>query len=207
VAGAPCPSVRTLASSSAEVLRGRNCGSARPRCRARASRLRLEYGSWNTPARGGACCAASGWKNRRIRGPSAPPGRQLTSSSRRMARPTVDLPQPDSPTRDKVSARAPRRTRRPRHRKGLAAEHAPRTGKCFLRSLTWSSAGHSCRDRRFRRVMANGDVAGRFLFEIRAQPYGQEIGHQRTRRQDQPRCVASRLGTLPGDFGEAPSPR
>src|ERR1700690_3692930 len=65
------------------------------------------------------------------------------SISRRMVRPTVDLPQPDSPTRPSVSPGAieklmpstantvpPARCNRPL-----------RTGKCFLRSRTSSTAG------------------------------------------------------------------
>src|ERR1700737_1072508 len=63
------------------------------------------------------------------------------SNRRRMARPTVDLPQPDSPTRDRVS---PRSTSKDTPSTActqldLRLNSPPRTGKCFLRSLTWSS--------------------------------------------------------------------
>ena len=100
-------SAATFFSSSADDL-------ARPKLRigsARISRtrmrgLRLEKGSWNTT-----------WTRRRMlrkppgerssmRFPSSTTWPEVTSNSRRMARPTVDLPQPDSPTSDSVSPRA-----------------------------------------------------------------------------------------------------
>ncbi len=74
--------------------------------------------------------------------PSKVTSPEVGSISRRMQRPVVDLPQPDSPTRPSVSpfsivnemsstawTRATSRENKP-----------PRIGKYFLRFLTWRSA-------------------------------------------------------------------
>ena len=62
--------------------------------------------------------------------------------------PTVDLPQPDSPTSDSVSPFVDVEGHAVDgiDQRGAAAEKPPRSGKCFLRSLT-SSRGALMRPR------------------------------------------------------------
>ncbi len=68
--------------------------------------LRLENGSWNTT------CTRRRMRPQRAGRkivdalPSSTTWPAVMSNSRRIARPTVDLPQPDSPTSDSVSPRA-----------------------------------------------------------------------------------------------------
>ena len=87
--------------------RGRNCGSARQGCRAPCRRgLRLENGSWKTTCmrrRSGRSVAAERSSMRR---PSSTTCPAVMSNRRSTARPTVHLPQPDSPTRASVSPRS-----------------------------------------------------------------------------------------------------
>ncbi len=111
--------------------------------RTRRRGLRLENGSWNTT-----CIRRRSGRNRRaerlsMRCPSSRTSPEVIGYRRRMDFPTVDLPQPLSPTRDRVSPLAisnetpstawtvpPVRPNSP-----------PRSGKYFLRSLTSSSFG------------------------------------------------------------------
>jgi hypothetical protein len=68
--------------------------------------LRLLNGSWNTTwtrRRNGRNCAAGRLS---MRCPSSRTSPSVGVISRRTARPTVDLPQPDSPTSDSVSPRS-----------------------------------------------------------------------------------------------------
>jgi hypothetical protein len=90
--------------SAADFARAKlRIGSAR-RSRTRMRGLRLETGSWNTTCmrRRSGRSAPAGMSSMRL--PSSTTWPAVMSNSRRMARPTVDLPQPDSPTSASVSA-------------------------------------------------------------------------------------------------------
>ena len=124
--------------------------------------------------------------------------------------PTVDLPQPDSPTRHSVSPGLDREARR--RRPPSPARRAPRAGraaagKCFLRLSTSRTtadghAGHRCAGRSRRSASSAGDARGRSPMPF-AQRRRLARGSARSRRRQrgakaQPAIGSRSEGTMPG---------
>ncbi len=132
------------------------------------------------------------------------------SISRSTVRPTVDLPQPDSPTRPSVSpARIEKLTPSTANTVPAARCNSPlRTGKCFLRSRTSSTAGADASamavTEQFGRAPARRPVARPFLLvgRIFARGSGRSACAQRgANTQPAGRSVKSRHHA--GDFLQA----
>ena len=122
------------------------------------------------------------------------------SIRRSASRPTVDLPQPDSPTSASVSpavdAEARRRRRRaPRRSACRAASGAPRSAWSRSRAR---GAARSCHQRLQRRLPAAREMAGADVARAAAPRLRQRASaNGQRRRSGSRRSVPARLGTLP----------
>ena len=186
----PRPAARSRAPRRGRRRPGRDAPAAsrRSACRWSAPGLSEVIGSWNTTASSGPRRrrSASRGRGRRGRGRRTSPGPSsvaLAAASCRMARDSMVLPQPDSPTMPSVR---PGRQRRDRRRRRRAAGRAASAGSTDTPSID----SRGCRHHRRTRPRI-GERAQRVADDVEGQ-HGQEHDTAPAGRRATARCPGSR---------------